>query len=293
MSDTETWTVGRLIQWTTSYLEQRDLDTCRLDAELLLAEARGCSRIELYTAYDEVAPEETRTAFRELVRRRSEGVPVAYLLGRREFYSLEFRVTPDVLIPRPETELVVVNVLDQIKSLGNDRQLHIADVGTGSGIIGIAIAKHCRNCRITAVDISEPALKIAAENARAHGVLEQMEFVHSDLLAALPAQQTFDFIASNPPYVRTSEFEDLPIEVRQHEPRIALHAGEAGTEVIQRLVGQARERLRPGAWLVMEMSPMIVSSVRELLVRSPGLEDRGLVKDLAGHPRVVRAQRTE
>ena len=228
-----------------------------------------------------------------MVQRRLFGEPFQHILGKATFFGRDFKVDQSVLIPRPETELVVVNVLDQIKSLGNDRQLHIADVGTGSGNIGIAIAKHCRNCRITAVDISKPALEIAAENAGAHGVREQIEFVHSDLLEALPTVPTFDFIASNPPYVRTSEFDNLPIEVRQHEPRIALHAGEEGTDVIQHLVGQARERLRPGAWLMMEVSPMIASSVLDLLARSPGIEDRGLVKDLAGHPRVVRAQRTE
>ena len=131
MVQAETWTVGRLLQWTTEYLGQHGADSPRLDAELLLAEARNCQRIDLYTQFDSVADPTVKAAFRELVRRRAEGVPVAYLLGRREFYSLNFRVTPDVLIPRPETEFVVVTLLDLVRRYQTNSPLQIADVGTG------------------------------------------------------------------------------------------------------------------------------------------------------------------
>src|SRR5262245_51907041 len=142
MSQSDSWTIGRLLGWTADYLAQHGSDSPRLDAEVLLAYARSCKRIELYTSFEELAADELRTRFRELVRRRAEGVPVAYLVGHREFFSLDFRVTPDVLIPRPETELVVVTLLDQIKATGPlDRPLAIADVGTGSGVIGITVAK--------------------------------------------------------------------------------------------------------------------------------------------------------
>src|SRR5215471_7417879 len=156
MSQSEPWTIGRLLTWTTDYLKQHGADSPRLDAEVLLAEARGCKRIELYTAFAEIADEQTRTAFRELVRRRAEGTPVAYLVGKREFFSLSFRVTPDVLIPRPETETLIVRLLDlanqEIAGVGQG-ETKILDVGTGSGIIPISAAKHLPNAQITAVDI--------------------------------------------------------------------------------------------------------------------------------------------
>src|SRR5262245_8633274 len=141
MSQSDPWTLGRLLLWTTDHLKQQGAESPRLDAELLLAYARGCQRIELYTAFNDVADDATRSTFRDLVRRRAAGEPVAYLVGKREFYSLSFRVTPDVLIPRPETELLVVRLLDLIRQAAI-AQPSIADVGTGSGIIAICAAKH-------------------------------------------------------------------------------------------------------------------------------------------------------
>src|SRR5437762_3817241 len=180
MSDS--WTVLRLLTWTTDYLKSHGSDSPRLDAEVLLAHARGCERITLYTTFDEIVSEEVRGKFRELVKRRAEGVPVAYLVGKREFYSLSFRVTPDVLIPRPETEFVVVAALDALK--GSEFRVQgseatapkplasplVCDVGTGSGAIAVAIAKHATICRVVATDISQAALAIAKQNAAAHHV---------------------------------------------------------------------------------------------------------------------------
>src|SRR5437762_11217923 len=179
MSDS--WTVLRLLTWTTDYLKSHGSDSPRLDAEVLLAHARGCERITLYTTFDEIVSEEVRGKFRELVKRRAEGVPVAYLVGKREFYSLSFRVTPDVLIPRPETEFVVVAALDALKGSefrvqGSEAPL-VADIGTGSGAIAVAIAKHAPGCRVIATDISPAALAIAKENAAAQGVAGRIEFV--------------------------------------------------------------------------------------------------------------------
>src|SRR3982751_4332946 len=154
----EPWTIGRLLSWTVEYLGKHGAENPRLDAEVLLAEARGCKRIDLYTAYGEPASDEVRTAFRELVRRRAEGTPVAYLVGRREFYSLDFEVNTDVLIPRPETELLVVALLDHMKNRpANDSTIEIADVGTGSGILAVCAAKYVPNSRVTAIDISPAA----------------------------------------------------------------------------------------------------------------------------------------
>src|SRR5437762_8307666 len=176
----ESWTILRLLTWTTDYLKSHGSESPRLDAEVLLAHARGCERIMLYAAFNEVVAEDVRTKFRELVKRRAEGVPVAYLVGTREFYSLSFHVTPDVLIPRPETEFVVVAALDALKGSGFGVQGSgeiqnpkskiqnpplVADVGTGSGAIAVAIARHAPDCRVFATDISPAALAIAKGNA--------------------------------------------------------------------------------------------------------------------------------
>lgn len=302
MSSAAPWTVGRLLQWTTDFLKQRGADSPRLDAEILLAEALGCQRIQLYTAFEEVPSEQQRTAFRELVKRRADGTPVAYLVGRREFYSLSFQVRPGVLIPRPETELIVVTVLDLVKRPsppallpeGEGSQFPlIADVGTGSGIVAVTLAKHLPAARVIATDTSTAALEVAAENARQHGVAERVEFVQCDLLSGADAATTFDFIVSNPPYVSAAEYEKLPRDVKCFEPREALLAGPKGTEVIQRLLPQAVERLRPGGHVLIEISPTIHGTVQELLAATPGLQPGATVKDLARLPRVVQAKRVE
>jgi release factor glutamine methyltransferase len=199
MNQPSPWTIGRLLQWTTDYLKQHGSPSPRLDAELLLAEALHRPRIELYTGYDEEPGDEVRSAYRALVRRRAAGEPVAYLLGRREFYSLSFRVTRDVLIPRPETEFVVIALLDAIKaSPANDHPWRIADVGTGSGILAVCAAIHVPAARISATDISSSALEVARQNARAHDVANRIDWFEGDLLTPLPEDMPFDFIVSNP-----------------------------------------------------------------------------------------------
>jgi release factor glutamine methyltransferase len=290
MSQAEPWTVGRLLTWTADYLKQHGSDTPRLDAEVLLSTAIGCPRIQLYTTFGDEPAEAARKQFRELVKRRAEGAPVAYLVGQREFYSLPFRVTPDVLIPRPETEFLVVRLLDLIKERGGCEGAEVADIGTGSGIIAICAAKH-GGCRVTAIDISRAALEVAKSNAQALGVAAQIEFVESDLFAAVPANRKFDLIASNPPYISTAEMRQLADDVRKFEPKLALEAGPQGTEVIERLIPQAAERLKPGGTMLMEISPMIDARVRELLEEDGHFEVRPTIKDLAGHPRVIEARR--
>jgi len=291
MPETDEWTTGRLLKWTTDYLAQKGSETARLDAELLLAEARSCQRIELYTTYDEVVGEQQRTAFRELVHRRAEGMPVAYLLGRREFYSLSFRVTPDVLIPRPETELVVVALLDLARQYPcDDRPLEIADVGTGSGVLAICAATHLSQCRVTAIDVSGQALSVAQANAAGHGVAEKIDFLEGDLLDG-QASRPFDFVLSNPPYVSEEEFAALPNDVKDYEPRIALLAGQSGTEVVARLIPQSAQRLAAGGWLLLEISPLIVDEVQRLIEQDGRFEPASIMKDLAQLPRVITARR--
>ena len=288
------WTIGRLLQWTSNYLKQQGSSTPRLDAEVLLAEVLRRPRIELYTSYDEDPGDEARATYRELVRRRAAGEPVAYLVGRREFYSLTFEVTPDVLIPRPETEFVVIALLDAVKKYRlPNRPLAIADVGTGSGVIAICAAKHIPQCHVTAIDLIRPALEVARRNATAHGVADRIDLVESDLLQSLPDDCRFDFVVSNPPYVAESELDQTAPEVREYEPRTALVAGRCGDEVIARLVPQVAERLLSGGWFITEISPMIEERVGEMLRCDGRYATPTTVKDLRGLPRVVLAQRNE
>lgn len=291
MSTAAPWTVGRLLQWTADYLKGRGADSPRLDAEILLAQALGCQRIQLYTTFEDVPTEEKRTAFRELVRQRAEGTPVAYLVGRREFYSLSFQVGPGVLIPRPETELIVITLLDLVKQRTASGPPQIADVGTGSGVLAVTLAKHLSVAQIVATDTSKAALDVAAENARRHGVAERVELIECDLLAGLAAERKFDFVVSNPPYVSTAEYEKLPRDVKNFEPREALLAGPQGTEVIERLISQAAQRLRPGGHLLIEISPMIHGAVQAMLAGATELQPGPTVKDLARLPRVVQAKK--
>jgi release factor glutamine methyltransferase len=287
----ETWTIGRLLQWTTDYLKEHGSETPRLDAEVLLAHARGCQRIALYTAFDEPAGDDLRTKFRALVKERAEGKPVAYLVGHREFYSMSFRVTPDVLIPRPETELLVVRLLDIAKERGAEQPITIADVGTGSGIIAVVTAKRLPQAQVTAIDASRAALDVARSNADTHGVANRIQWLESDLFAAVPAEPTFDIIASNPPYITAAEYQKLAKTVKDFEPRSSLVAGPRGTEVIERLIPQSADRLNPSGWLLLETSPMIEPAVCALLEAESRLKLAPTIKDLAGHPRVVQAQR--
>lgn len=284
------WTIGKLLEWTKDYLAKSGSESPRLDAEVLLAHAKKCKRIELYTTFDEVADENVRTTFRHLVRQRAEGTPVAYLVESREFYSLPFFVSPSVLIPRPETEFLVIRLLDLAKTL-NKKELRIVDVGTGSGVIAICAAIYLPDSQIVAVDASQAALDVAKRNAVTHGVADRIEFVACDLLSEVSNRAPFDFVLSNPPYVSESEYDALDVQVKDHEPRLALVAGPTGTEVIARLVPQAAEMLEPGGSLIMEISPMIHAAVKDLLSAEKRLGPSHTTHDLAKHARIVDAPR--
>ena len=285
MSD-DVWTVGRLLTWTTEWLTGKGSEAPRLEAEVLLAHVRGCQRIALYTAFDTPVAEAERGRFRELVKRRGEGEPVAYLVGSREFFSLPFRVTPAVLVPRPETEGLVIRVLDLCRPQAGPR---IVDVGTGSGAIAITLAKHLPKASITATDVSSAALAVARDNAARQGVAERIEFLECDLLDHPQAAGPWDLIVSNPPYVREDEFESLPRDVRLHEPKAALVSGPTGVEIIERLAALAAARLVPGGWLLCEIGP--AAAAEAVLARQTGLTAEPTILDFAGLPRIVQARR--
>lgn len=290
MTELDTWTIGRLLEWTKDYLQQHGSDTARLDAEVLLAHARKCQRIELYTAFDEVASDSLRATFRELVRQRAEGTPVAYLVGYREFYSLNFQVNPNVLIPRPETEFLVIRLLDLARQHFPSQALRVVDVGTGSGILAICAALYLpEGTEVTAIDTSSDALEVARQNATTHGVADRISFLEGDLLSNVDGQ-AFDLILSNPPYVSEQEFTDLDPQVRDHEPRLALVGGPDGTEVIDRLISQAPSCLKPAGWIVMEISPMIRDRVEQRLRAVNDFQQILVTEDLAKLPRIIEAQ---
>ena len=282
------WTVIRLLEWTTGFFKKKGSESPRLDAEVLLAHARDCERIELYTAFGEEPDDEQRVAFRELVQRRGEGTPVAQLVGYREFYSMKFRVDECVLIPRPETEHLVIEALDVSKARGiTDRPLQIADIGTGSGVIAVTLAKHMPHAELVAVDQSEAALKIAKWNAEKYEVADRIQFVASDLLTRVTAPEQFDLICSNPPYVTDSEYEDLSPSVQNFEPKEALVSGPKGTEIIQRIIEEATTRLAENGRLMIELSPMIADACAEIAKASGRFDSIRFIKDLQGHRRIL------
>jgi release factor glutamine methyltransferase len=282
------WTIGRLLDWTARFLAQKGSESPRLDAEVLLADVLGCERIALYTRYDEAASEDARQHYRDLIRRRIEGCPVAYLVGRKEFFSLRFEVNPAVLIPRPDTECVVVECLRLARELPAPTVL---DVGTGSGAIAVAIAKQHQGARVTATDISAEALAVAKGNGVRHAVADRIHFMQGDMLAPLPADARFDFVLSNPPYIPSEDIPHLPAGVRDYEPLQALDGGPGGFVVFNRLLDQARRHLSPGGWLIVEIGSPQEGPARERLAAIPELELFKTVLDGSGHPRVLRARR--
>jgi release factor glutamine methyltransferase len=287
MQAVRTWTVLELLRWTTEHFRSRGIDGARLDAECLLAHALETERLQLYLEFDKpVAPAE-RARFRELVKRRAdERVPVALLTGRREFWSLPLRVTPDVLVPRPETETLVEVALRLLPD--RESAARVLDLGTGCGAIALALAKERPKARITATDISGAALAVARENAAEHGFENRIRFLQGDGFEPVRGE-CFDLIASNPPYLSRGEAPALPPELA-HEPRDALFAGGEGTELLRRLACGARDLLEAGGALAVEVTPQQAPEMTEWLA-SAGFARPESHCDLAGRVRVVSAER--
>jgi release factor glutamine methyltransferase len=281
---TETWTLGRLLQWTTTFLTDKHAETPRLDAEVLLAHTLNVPRIALYTRFDEIASEETRARYRQLVKQRVEGTPVAYLVGFKEFYNLRFAVSPAVLIPRPETELVVLEAIRLAKAMTKPR---VVDVGTGSGIMAVTLARYVPAAEVTAIDLSPDALVLAQQNATTLGVTSRIRFLQGDLLAPV-ADELFDMVMSNPPYIASEVMPVLPDSVKKFEPHLALDGGPGGLQVIEKLAVQAHGRLKSGGFLVLEIGYDQGKTVPDLLNKL-GYDSINVQIDHAGHPRIVRA----
>jgi release factor glutamine methyltransferase len=282
------WTIKALLNWTTDYLTRKGIENPRADAQILLAHVLKCKRIDLIVHYDDQPEEVERIRFRELIQRRLASWPVAYLVGSRDFYLLSFDVSPDVLIPRPETETLVLEALAFLKTLQTPTAL---DIGCGSGCIAISIAHQKKDARITAIDISPDALNMAKHNATKHGVAERVSFIQGDLFAPLTPGAPFDLVVSNPPYIAQTEFAELAPDVRDHEPRVALDGGLDGLDYYRRIAGGVGRFLKVGGRLLLEIGYTQEASVRSILADRTELELGPTLKDLAGHPRVVSAKR--
>ena len=283
----EPWTIGRLLTWTTGFLREHGSESSRLDAEVLLAHALGCERIALYTRFGEPATDATRDAFRELVRRRAAGTPVAYLVGHKEFFSLDFEVGPAVLIPRPDSEFVVLEFLRVAKPLA---EVSVIDVGTGSGNLAVSAAHQHAGARIRAIDSSPAALEVARRNATRHGVADRVEFLEGNLFDPIPSGVSVDCILSNPPYIPTAEIPNLPVGVRDHEPHAALDGGPTGLEVVGRIISAAGNYLKTGGQLILEIGAPQEAAVRKLLEDTDRFDLLPTIHDYAGHPRVVSSR---
>lgn len=271
-----------VIQKTTPYFEKQRIESPRLTIELLLAHLLKKKRMDLYLEFERELDEATLIKLREMVRRRVAGEPLQYITGEVEFCGLKFQVDKRVLIPRPETELLVETVVGR-----NPRK--IVDVGTGSGCIAIALAKKLPEAEISALDISPEALEVARGNASLHQIEKNIRFLESDLLEALSGSFVVDTIVSNPPYIADRELAKLPKEVRDFEPVRALAAGEDGLKVIQRLVMDARRILSPSGFIALEIGAGQRAAVEEIFGQQ-GYVVVEVVKDLQGHERVIVAQ---
>jgi len=297
----EQWTVTRLLDWTAQYLSQKGMEFPRLDAEVLLAHCLGWKRIDLYARYDQIPSEEIRKQFKSLIGRRLEGCPVAYLVGRKEFFGLALEVSPAVLIPRPESEYVVIEFLRLAKEVPEPRVL---DIGTGSGNLAIGVAHQHKGARVTTIDINPEALAIASRNAERHKVADRIRFLTGDLFgpvsepgapsepgASATGPEQFDFVLSNPPYIPHDELPNLPRGVRDFEPHLALDGGLGGFVVFDRLIAGAIQHLKPGGFLIVEIGSPQEKPARERLTNHGGYELAETARDGSGHPRVLVAKR--
>ena len=276
-----------MVTWMAQDLAALSIASPRLDAELLLSHALGCDRVRLYMDMQRPLDKEELAAVRALIVRRRRREPIAYILGRREFYKRDFEVDPAVLVPRPETEVLVDHALDALPRTA-ERML---DLCTGSGAIAITLVLERAGLCADATDISPPALAVARRNVARHALEERVQLYEGDLFAALPARRAYALITANAPYVRDDEWSDLAPDVAEHEPRIALLAGPRGLAVIERLCAEASEWLEPGGALLLEVGRGQAPAVRDLLESTGHFEHVTAHRDLAGIERVVEARK--
>jgi release factor glutamine methyltransferase len=290
----QNWTIQKLLNWVTQHFTQKDIDSPRLSAELLLSHVLGLKRIELYTQFDKPVGKEHLDRLRDLIKRAAEHEPVAYLTGRTEFYSLELNVTPDCMIPRPETELLAERAIEFLRARTGTQS--VCDLCTGCGCIAVAIAKNYGDCRIIATDICSSALGIAAQNIDKYGLQERVTLLCGDLFEPIVPQldvSRFDLIVCNPPYVSALEFEKLEKNVKDYEPRLALYAGQDGLDVYRRICEKVADFLKPDAALMLEIGYAQGQAVKELLEATGIFAEIKVEKDFHNNDRIVTATKVQ
>ena len=280
----ETWTIGTLLQWTKQYFRDKGVENPRLDADVLLSSLLGKDRIHLYVHFDQPLEQEELAKFRDMVRLRAARAPVAYITGHREFMGLDFQVSPAVLIPRPDTEILVEAAIERLKDVQDGL---IMDVGTGSGAVLIGVLSRTAGCRGVGIDISRTALDVAETNAKRLLEPNRANFLQNDLFP--PEVTLFDAILSNPPYITSAEMIGLAPEVRQ-EPELALHGGSDGLDFYRRLVEHGRQYLKPGGFMALEVGAGQAAAVSCAAAKF-AWNTEAIIRDYAGIERVVILRR--
>jgi release factor glutamine methyltransferase len=289
----KSWNIKELLEVTADYLEKKEIESPRLSAEILLAHQLNIDRVKLYLSFDQPLHEKEVAGYRSLIKRRLGREPLQYITGVQEFWSLDFTVGPPVMVPRPETELLVEHLvaLCHRDKLAEGECARILDLGTGCGALAVAIARELETVAVWASDVSQEALDIAGLNAKRHGVEERIQFVLSDMWEGFSKLgPTFDIIVSNPPYINPDAMDTLPPEVRDHEPRQALDGGEEGMFYIRNIIEQAPKHLNPGGWILLEMDPEQTTKALGLIEENKSYGEKVRHKDYSHHHRVVMAQ---
>ena len=290
MSEVER-TISGALNWGSRLLKERGIESPRMDAELLLRKALSIDQVKLYLFSHRALTQLQFASYKSLINKRIRGEPIQYILGRREFWSLDLKVTPKVFIPRPETELVVEEALKIFRE-ARSPTLRFMEVGTGSGAIAVALAKEMEGCFIVAEDVSWEAIVLARENAEIHGVSGNIRFLVGDLFSALKeAKCPFDLIISNPPYIPSSRIGTLPREIAEFEPRIALDGGPDGLQCIGKIVMGSRSFLKDGGWLMLELGERQGDAIAEMIRNAGFFESPSITKDYSGADRVIRARK--
>lgn len=294
MSEGQTWTVRRILEWTSGFFARKNVEPARLSAELILAHVLNLPRIKLYTDYERPLTEKELTACRELVRRAGEQEPIAYLTGKAHFFNLEFEVTRDVLIPRPDTETLVENVLQFVRHQGGFEAPRVLDLCTGSGCIAAAIAHHLKTAVVTATEIGPAAVAIARKNIERLGLSGRVLIEEGDLFEPLSRMvdvQPFNLIVANPPYIPTAQIESLDRSVREYEPIQALDGGLDGLVIHRKIFSEAPQRLTPSGRIYLEIAFDQGELAQQLAREYPAFEDVRILKDFGGRDRVLTAKK--
>jgi len=279
-------TVLESINLSAEYLNKKGIDSPKLNAELLLACILNCKRLDLYLSFDRPLKEDEIQNYRELLKRRASNEPLQYILGSVEFYGLEFKVNSSVLIPRQETEVLVESV---INSADKEKEYNILDIGTGSGIIAVTIAKHLPGSRITALDISEDALAVAKTNAELNRVDGRVDFIKLDITNDNVFNDKYDIVVSNPPYISSSEYEELEPELRVYEPKFALTDYKDGLSFYRSIIGSAEKMLNSGKRIYFELGAGQSASVKEIMEQNR-FSKIEIIKDYLGIDRVITGE---